>query len=119
MIANCPLPDQGVRARLAACDPVVQDYRAFFALLDWRILPVTGPARPQPGPTPHPTMAYVKALLIKICEGKEYITQMRAFLVRHPLLVLEIGFRPVLDPGAPYGFDVEQTVPCDRWLRHW
>jgi hypothetical protein len=39
-------------------------------------------------------------------------------LVKHPLLVLEIGFIPVADPHAAYGFDVEQTVPCDRWLRH-
>jgi hypothetical protein len=23
----------------------------------------------------------------------------------------------VLDPSAPYGFDLEQTVPCDFWLR--
>jgi hypothetical protein len=49
----------------------------------------------------------VKALIIKICEGKEYITQLRPFLVRHPLLVLEIGFRPVVAPDAPYGFDKE------------
>jgi hypothetical protein len=64
-------------------------------------------------------MAYIKTLLIKICEGKEYITQVRTFLVNHPLLVLEIGFRPVPDRAAPYGVDVAQTVPCDRWLRHW
>ena len=57
--------------------------------------------------------------MIKICEGKEYITHLRTFLLSHPLLVLEIGFRPVPDPAAPYGFDVEQTVPCARWLRHW
>jgi hypothetical protein len=31
--------------------------------------------------------------------------------------VLSLGFRPVPDPTQPYGFDVEQTVPCDRWLR--
>jgi hypothetical protein len=61
----------------------------------------------------------VKALLIKICEGKEYLTQLRAFLVSHPLLVLEIGFRPVPAAAAPYGFDVARTVPGARWLRHW
>jgi len=71
-----------------------------------------------PGPAPHPTTAYVKALLIKLCEHKEYVTHLRSFLVEHPLLVLEIGFRPVLDATHPYGFDVERTVPCDRWLRH-
>lgn len=46
------------------------------------------------------------------------MTELRRFLVKHPLLVLELGFIPVYDPEQPYGFDVEQTVPCDRWLRH-
>lgn len=118
MIANCPPLHQAALTRLMHCDPVVQNYRAFFALLDWDTVPARA-VRPWPGPPPHPPTAYVKTLLIKLCEGKEYITQVRAFLVSHPLLVLEIGFRPVLDPAAPYGFDVEQTVPCDRWLRHW
>jgi hypothetical protein len=31
---------------------------------------------------------------------------------------LELGFQPVRDNAQPYGFDVEATVPCDRWLRH-
>ena len=53
----------------------------------------------------------------KICEQKEYITQLRTFLLEHPLLVLELGFLPHHDPTAPYGFHVRQTVPCDRWLR--
>jgi hypothetical protein len=57
-------------------------------------------------------------LLIKKCENFTYVTDLRRFLVKHPLLVLEMGFIPVADPDALYGFDVEQTVPCDRWLRH-
>jgi hypothetical protein len=59
----------------------------------------------------------VKALLVKKCENFDYITQLRRFLVQHPLLVLEIGFRPQYDSGQPYGFDVATTVPCSRWLR--
>ena len=74
--------------------------------------------RAWPGWVPHPEQAYVKALLIKKCENFAYITELRRFLVKHPLLVLEIGFIAVDDPQALYGFDVEQTVPCDRWLRH-
>jgi hypothetical protein len=35
----------------------------------------------------------------------------------HPLLVLELGFRPVLDPQHSYGFDIELTMPGERWLR--
>jgi len=100
-------------------DPVVRRYRAFFAYLDWSVVPEREATRPWPGSPPHPTTAYVKTLLIKLCEHKEYITHVRTFLVEHPLLVLEIGFRPVVDMTQPYGFAVEHTVPCDRWLRHW
>ncbi len=118
MIARlCPL-DQEAHALLREQDPVVQRYRAFFACLDWSVVPERASTRPWPGSPPHPTKAYVKALLIKLCEHKAYITQMRRFLVEHPLLVLEIGFRPVREARLPYGFDVERTVPCDRWLRH-
>ena len=60
----------------------------------------------------------MKALLVKKCEKFDYITELRRFLVKHPLLVLEPGFHPVEDSSQPYGFDVEKTVPCDRWLRH-
>jgi predicted MFS family arabinose efflux permease len=64
MIASCPALDQPALTLLAAGDPVVQSYRAFFALLDWHSLPEPTAARPRPGPAPHPPAAYVKALLI-------------------------------------------------------
>jgi hypothetical protein len=51
-------------------------------------------------------------------EGKRYISDLRRYLVEHPVLVLALGFRPVLDPTQRYGFDVEQTVPGERWLRY-
>lgn len=119
MIAHGDALDQRALVVLRDHDPVVRRYRAFFAHLDWTAIPAREATRPWPGPVPHPLAAYVKALLIKLCEHKEYITHLRTFLVEHPLLVLEIGFRPVGDPTQPYGFDVERTVPCDRWLRHW
>ncbi len=119
MITVCAAWDQGALAALRDHDPVVRRYRAFFAHVDWPVIPVRDPARPWPGPPPHPPAAYSKALLIKLCEHKEYVTHLRSFLVEHPLLVLEVGFRPVPDATQPYGFDVERTVPCDRWLRHW
>ena len=90
----------------------------FFELFDWSQVPERAGGRAWPGWVPHPEQAYVKALLIKKCENFAYITELRRFLVKHPLLVLEIGFIAVADPQALYGFDVEQTVPCDRWLRH-
>ena len=118
MIAHRGALDQRVLDVVREHDPVVRRYRAFFAHLDWHAIAAREATRPRPGPVPHPQAAYIKALLIKLCEHKEYITALRSFLVEHPLLVLEIGFRPVLDPTHPYGFDVGRTVPCDRWLRH-
>jgi hypothetical protein len=119
MIAVYPERAHDLCAALPPCDPVVQRYRTFFSYLDWTVIPERDPTHPWPGPLPHPTSAYVKALLIKLCEHKEYVTHLRVFLVEHPLLVLELGFRPVPDATQPYGFAVDRTVPCDRWLRHW
>jgi len=99
-------------------DPVVQRYRRLFALFDWSVVPPRSANRAWPGPQPHPQTAYIKVLLVKLCEGYSCITQLRRFLVEHPLLVLELGFLPVLDESQPYGFDVARTVPGDRWLRH-
>jgi hypothetical protein len=105
-------------AAARAADPVVGRYRAFFAPLAWDRVPERDPRRPWPGRIPHPRSAYIRALLIKLCEGFRFVTELRRFLVEHPLLVLEVGFRPVRDPACPHGFDVERTVPGARWLRH-
>jgi hypothetical protein len=98
-------------------DPVVQRYRRLFALLDWSVVPKRDPRRAWPGWPPHPVSAYIKALLIKICEGLRSITELRRFLLAHPLLALEVGFRPAPDPTQPFGFAVAASVPTDRWLR--
>jgi hypothetical protein len=121
MIANSPPLDQSTLARLREADPVVQHYRAFFALLDWSTMDHQDATRHKRGPRPHPTSAYLKAFLVGLCEGKLYRTQVRTFLVQHPWLVLELGFRPLTTSEvaltSPYGFDVEATVPTARWLR--
>ena len=76
--------------------------------------PVVDPSRP--GKRPHPQSAYVKAFLLKIEEGLVTCTQLRRDLVEHPLLVLLLGVRPVLNRHLPYGFDVGKTVPSARLL---
>jgi hypothetical protein len=106
------------RGDAADADPLVQRYRAFFALLDWDRVLERDPHRPWPGSPPHPKAAYAKALLVKLCEGKRFVTELRAFLLEHPWLVLELGFRPVPAPASRYGFEVARTVPGERWLRH-
>ena len=110
MLPYSRLFDQRTLALLMEHDAIVQRYRALFALIDWQVLPDPVPVPSRPGKRPHPESAYIKALLIKIKEGYEYCSQLRTFLVEHPLLVLELGFRPVLNRDLPYGFDVQRTV---------
>jgi hypothetical protein len=118
MIPASALFDQSTLSLLLEHDPVVQRYRAFFALFEWHHLPERDETRVWPGPRPHPRAAIVRAFLVKLCEGKAYVSHLRRFLVEHPLLVIELGFHLVLDARQPYGFDVERTVPGERWLRH-
>ena len=96
-------------------DPLVQRYLTFFDQLDWSVVPEQTPDPSRPGQRPQ--SAYIKALLIKVVEGLETCSRLRRFLVEHPLLVLSLGFRPRLAWDKPYGFDVERTVPSDRWFR--
>ena len=46
-----------------------------------------------------------------------YTSQLRRFLLKHPLLMIELGFILELDPTARYGFDYNKTVPSEVWLR--
>ena len=117
IIPCSPTFDQQTLTLMLEHDPVVQRYRAFFALFEWRVVPEPPLDPSQPGKRPHPQRAYIKALLLKVEEDLTTCTRLRRFLVEHPLLVLELGFRPVLDVSQPYGFDVERTVPTARWLR--
>src|SRR5213082_672608 len=107
MIPASDLFDQSVITALLDHDPLVADYRAFFSLLDWSVVERWEAQRSPLGRPAHPESAYLKAFLIRIREGMLYITQLRRFLLRHPLLVIELGFHLVLDPSAPYGFDVK------------
>jgi hypothetical protein len=118
MIAVAAALARPTEADEEACAPVVRRYRRFFALLDWSQVTERDAQRRWPGHVPHPRAAFVKALLVKLCEQKAYITDLRRFLVEHPALVLELGFRPVPAAKQPSGFDVQQTVPGARWLRH-
>jgi hypothetical protein len=107
--------DQQTIDKIIAADALVQRYRSLFALLDWK--PFDCPQPPAaPGRPAHPKSAYAKAFLVRICEKKASMPPLRAFLLEHPLLVLELGFRPTLDVQQPYGFKVERTLPTVRWL---
>jgi hypothetical protein len=108
--------DQSTLASMIEHDAVVQRYHAFFSCIDWRPLLTCDEPRMFRGRPAHPEIAYIKAFLVKLIEGKPYITQLRSFLLEHPFLIIELGFRLVLDPHQPYGFDAQRTLPKKRWL---
>jgi hypothetical protein len=119
MIPEATRLDQQTLTLFLEQDAVVQRYRTLFALIDWTPVQRWQQQRDAhtTGPHPHPESAYLKAFLVKLCEEKRYQTQLRRFLVEHPLLVLELGFQLHLDPTQLYGFAVQRTVPSDRWVR--
>src|SRR5215471_13055185 len=98
-------------------DPLIKDYRAFFSLLDWSVVEQWQAQRSACcGSHGHPITAYIKAFLVRIKEGLSYAKQLRDFLLKHPLLVIELGFELQLDYNADYGFDGERTLPCRYWF---
>jgi hypothetical protein len=111
----CPLahPDAPLPTWVAQ-DPVVQEYRALLGTLPWADFPERPSDRPWPGPSPDPRAPFVAAYLIKLHEGKRYMSDLRRFLIKHPALVYYLGFERVTDPAAAHDFDVAQTVPKRR-----
>ena len=98
-------------------DPLVADYRAFFALLDWSVVEHWQAQRSAYyGSHGHPLTASLKAFLLRIKAGLRYSAQVRQFLLSHPLLIIDFGFQLELDPSQPYGFDPDKTLPCRYWL---
>jgi len=94
-----------------AADPIVQHYRALLGDLPWASFPERPTDRVWPGPQPDPRAPFVAAYLVKLQEGKRYMSELRSFLIKHPALVYWLGFERVPDPAAPHGFDVAATVP--------
>ena len=117
MIPASRVFDQSTLAALLSHDPLVADYRAFFASLEWSLVDSWQARRSARGRPAHPERAYLKAFLVRLREGLLFTSQLRRFLLSHPLLVIELGFELHLDPEQPYGFDVQRTVPCEQWLR--
>jgi hypothetical protein len=116
MIPSSGIFDHSTMTQLLEHDPVVTDYRALFSLFDWSLVEQWQAQRSSRGRPAQPESAYLKAFLVRINEGLLYTAQLRDYLLKHPLLVIELGFHLELDPATPYGFDVERTLPCRFWL---
>ncbi len=114
---SCPLvhPDARLPAWVAL-DPLVQQYRALIGDLPWAAFPERPSDRAWPGPQPDPRAPFVAAYLVKLHEGKRFMSELRAFLIQHPALTYWLGFARVSDPASPWGFDLAASVPSRRQL---
>ena len=117
MIPSSAIFDQPTMEQLLTYDPVVADYRLFFSFLDWSLVSQWEAQQSVRGRPAHPEAAYIKVFLIRIREGMIYTSQLRRFLLKHPLLVIELGFHLKIDPQAPYGFHADTTLPTEVYLR--
>lgn len=113
----CPLthPQLPLPAWVAS-DPVVAKYRALLGDLAWADFPERSTEHAYPGPKPDPRAPFVAAYLIKLHEGKRYMSELREYLCDHPALVYFLGFERVADPSLSHGLNLEQTVPKRRHL---
>ena len=94
-------------------DPLVLHYKQIFHALDFSLLP-----KAKYGPKGNSLEVYVKAFLVMIQEGIKSSERLRLFLVRHPALVVFLGFElKGISHDLPFGFDIEETVPSARHLR--
>ena len=101
MIPTSTLFDQSTIAALLDHDPLIADYRAFFALLDWSVVEQWEAERSPRGRPAHPESAYLKAFLIRIREGMAFTAQ---------LLGSQPGLRVVHIP-VPLDFDTHEGQP--------
>ena len=94
-------------------DPVVLHYKELFGSLNFSLLPEA-----KYGPQGNSIEVYVKTFLVMIEEGIESSEKLRLFLVRHPALVVFLGFKlKGISKDLPFGFHIEETVPTARHLR--
>ncbi len=88
-----------------ATDPIARYFHELFATIDWRTMPARDPQRP--GPHPIALEVYLKTLLVKLDRRLPSGAALRQYLLEHPALQWELGYRP--RGGHP-------PVPSSRWL---
>ena len=78
----CPLTHPHLPLPAWVADyPVVQEYRALIGALPWAEYPERPTDRAWPGPRPDPRAPFVAAYLIKLHEGKRYMSDVRRYLL--------------------------------------
>ncbi len=100
--------------RFVAECAVARKYLDLLGPLDWDHFPERDPNRPWPGPKPAPRAPFVAAFLVKLDQGKRYMTHLHQYLLEHPALVWSLGFELAPSPDFPWGFDVNASLPASR-----
>ncbi len=96
-------------------DPIVLHYRQIFHVFDFSILPE---AKAKKGPAGNSLEVYAKVFLVMVEERIKSSEGLRRFLLKHPALVIFLGFKlKGLSRNLPFGFDIQETVPSARHLR--
>jgi len=94
-------------------DPIVLHYRQIFDVFDFSILPEANK-----GPVGNSLEVYAKVFLVMVEERIKSSEELRRFLLKHPALVIFLGFNlKGISPTLPFGFDIQETVPSARHLR--
>lgn len=94
-------------------DPLVLHYKQIFHVLNFSLLP-----QAKTGPKGNSPEVYAKVFLVMIEEGIKSSEKLRQFLVKHPALVVFLGFQlKGISHDLPFGFHIEETVPSARHLR--
>ena len=94
-------------------DPIVLHYKQVFHVFDFSILPEA-----KRGPAGNSLEVYAKVFLVMVEERIKSSEGLRRFLLKHPALVVFLGFQlKGISYDLPLGFDIQETVPSARHLR--
>ncbi len=90
MIPSSSVLDQSAITTLLTIDPLVQQYRTFFSLLDWSFVDRWQALRSPRGRPGHPECAYLKAFFIRQHQQFSYTSQLRLLLMPRLLSLLTL-----------------------------
>lgn len=100
--------------RFVAECAVARKYLELLGPLDWANFPERETHRAWPGSTPAPRAPFVASYLVKLHEGKRYMSNLRDYLVEHPALVWILGFPLTPSDQFAWGFDADASLPTAR-----
>jgi hypothetical protein len=102
--------------RLVQESSVALKYLRLLGPLDWSRFPERPDERIWPNVPPLPYAALAAAYLVKLDQNQTYMSDLRDYLVDHPVLVWLLGFPLVATRHTSWGFDVDASLPTHRHL---